>query len=416
MSQQTHPAWKELLEKYWNNSITREELEVLLTMADAQINSDELTAGLREQWNRSSPDIKGQDNNWDVKFEQLLKEARTQSTAVADPPVVRLYKRRWMRLAAAAVLCIMLGAATTLILITRKNKQEPIIAKKAEAPKELEAPKDTRAMITLANGEKIFLDSADDGTLVTQGSVHVVKTADGRIVYNTNGNETDKATGYNSLFNPRGSKVVSLTLSDGTKVWLNSQSSLRYPIFFTGFERKVEITGEAYFEVATVMAADGNKMKFVVDVMPTTGGVSKARIDVLGTHFNVNAYDDEENMKTTLLEGSVRLSKDGKQGMLKPGQQAQVGHGHINIVEHVNTEAVMAWKEGYFSFNETDLVTLMRQIGRWYNVEIEYAGAVPRRKFGGEITRNAKASEVLKILEESKVYCRIEGNKIIVLP
>jgi ferric-dicitrate binding protein FerR (iron transport regulator) len=225
----------------------------------------------------------------------------------------------------------------------------------------------------------------------------VVKTGGGQIIYN--GTATEAI--YNTLVNPRGSKVVSLTLSDGTKAWLNSESSLRYPIAFVGSERNVEITGEAYFEVAK----DPTR-KFVV----AGNGV---KTEVLGTHFNVNTYTDENAVKITLLEGAVKISKAGSAEMLKPGQQAQVT-AIIKVVDGIDTDAVMAWKNGFFHFGNTSIQELMKQLARWYDIDIVYKGEIPQRAFGGEISREANLSQVLKILNESKVRCRLEGTRLII--
>jgi len=203
------------------------------------------------------------------------------------------------------------------------------------------------------------------------------------------------------------------------KVWLNASSSIRYPAAFTDTERKVEITGEAYFEVSQLVDKEkGRKIPFIVKIVSGEGR-ERGEVQVLGTHFNVNSYEDETIVKTTLLEGSVKIMKDNRSRILLPGQQAQFDNRvseDIQVAGNVDLEAVMAWKNGYFSFVNTDLAAIFRQISRWYDVDVEYRGKIPDRRFGGEVSRNTNVSEVLKILEKSKVYCTVEGRKIIVMP
>jgi transmembrane sensor len=265
------------------------------------------------------------------------------------------------------------------------------------------APNMAKATITLANGQIILVDTLDSGILAVQGNVHVRKNDKGEIVY-SNGSVLEKnEIFYNILNNPRGSKVVSLALSDGTKVWLNSGSSLKYPIAFTGKERHVAVTGEAYFEVMR----DVNK-KFVVK----SGDVTT---EVFGTHFNVNNYEDEADIKVTLLEGSVKVSNKGKAMILKPGEQAVAGSSSLVLQNSPDLERVMAWKNGAFYFTGENLEGIMKQLARWYDVEVEYETPISSRTFGGMISRNKKLSEVLSVLELSDVHFRIEGKKIIVL-
>jgi ferric-dicitrate binding protein FerR (iron transport regulator) len=195
--------------------------------------------------------------------------------------------------------------------------------------------------------------------------------------------------------------VISLTLNDGTIVWLNSESSLRYPVAFVGNQRRVEITGEAYFEVAK----DETK-KFIVE----SNGVST---EVLGTHFNVNTYQSEHDVKITLLEGAIKVRKGLITGILKPGQQAEVTDD-IRVTSNVDMDAVMSWKNGFFHFANTSIPELMKQISRWYDIDIVYNSVITQRQFGGEISREASLSEVLKILNKSKVKCRLEDNKLII--
>jgi len=329
--------------------------------------------------------------DWEHLYEQILDKS------VIEKPhsiVRRISWHRWS--AAAAVLLFGTGAYLYLNypskkIITSETTQKPVI-------RDVPAPVKSKAVLTLADGRKIELDSIGNGTLAQQGNVQIVKQPDGQITYNGIGSEDL----YNTLNVPRGSKVVTIKLADGTQVWLNSESSLRYPASFTGTERKVEITGEAYFEVAHNKA-----MPFIVkkDAM---------EIKVLGTHFNINTYEDEGINKVTLLEGSIKVSINNHQNLLKPGQQAQI-KDDIKLISGVDIEEVMAWKNGKFQFGEkADLHLIMRKIARWYDVDVEYEGGEINQRFGGEMPMNSNLSQVLEILKTSGVKFTIDGKKVIV--
>lgn len=275
---------------------------------------------------------------------------------------------------------------------------------------DVQAPDRNRAQIKLADGTVVYLDSAANGQLALQGNVKLVMNANGEIVYETKDDGPLTTIQYNTLYNPRGSKVQPLTLSDGTKVWLNNESSIKYPTAFAGDERKVEISGEAYFEVAHNPAKP-----FIV----TKGEMN---VTVLGTHFNVNTYNDENDIKVTLLEGSVRVQpvadpstgSGPKSVVIKPGEQARVVNSELSIVNNADLEQVMAWKNGYFQLSGSNLQAIMRQIERWYDVEVVYEGIISQRRFGGQLPRTASLLEVLKILEESDMHFMVEGRKVVV--
>jgi transmembrane sensor len=270
------------------------------------------------------------------------------------------------------------------------------------------APGGNKAILTLADGSKLVLDDSTNGKLATQGKTVVQKTGNGMLSYLSpalsTGQTTPEVT-YNTITTPRGGQY-NVTLPDGTQVWLNAASTIKFPTAFTGKERNVELNGEAYFEVVK------NKN------MPFHVSSAGQNIEVLGTHFNVNAYNDEASLKTTLLEGSVKVTKGGLQAMLKPGQQSSIINNENNAAIKVTTvtdiDEIMAWRNGKFSFNDTDIKTVMRQIGRWYDVDIDYNGQIPDDVFTGTFSRNITAAKALKILEFSGVDFKIEGRKIIV--
>lgn len=330
-------------------------------------------------------------------------EERIYTKVLHQVPALRiipLYRRSWFRVAAAASVLLMIGLTYWLRFFAKQPDDTTNEVVHVQKANDIEAPKVAKATITLADGNTVAVDSL---TALTQNNVQLSKMADGKIVYSGN---ADKVI-YNTLTNPRGSQVIDLTLSDDTHVWLNTGSSITYPVAFIGNERKVTITGEAYFEVApSTSPAGGGKRYFVV----SKGDVE---IKVLGTHFNVNAYDDENDIKVTLLEGSVKVSNSRSEGLLQPGQQAQVSSG-IKMIDHADIEQATAWKDGRFYFNNTDIKTIMRQVSRWYDVEIVYEGEPVETLLGGIVSRKENISQLLKILEATgKAHFTIEGKKII---
>jgi ferric-dicitrate binding protein FerR (iron transport regulator) len=315
--------------------------------------------------------------------------------------VIRMKGNWWRYTATAAVVLILFGYS--IMTMMHKERPKQVVAK-VEQPvvEDVAAPDGNYASITLAGGEKIDINGSSRGTLASQGKVQVIKSADGLIIYKVATGRVKGKMQFNTLANPKGSKVIGMVLEDGTKVWLNAGSSLTYPVAFIGKERKVSITGEAYFEVAKKKSMPFRIMK------------GEMMVEVLGTHFNVNAYGDEPHMKVTLLEGAVKVSSGNVSGILKPGQQAKVKDNDINVKSDVNVDQVMAWKNGYFSFEKAGITEVMRQIARWYNIEVAYDGEIPDERFGGELRRNSKLSSVLKVLEKSGVKFRIENNKVTV--
>lgn len=346
-------------------------------------------------------------------YERFLQEIRKSNIAQEVTPGIEsanrkvhfLRSHKWW--AAAAAIFLLFGtSAYFLFQSSPKPVQIASVGSKKISPDVM--PGKNGAVLTLADGTSIVLDSLGNGIIAKQGKTEV-KLKDGQLLYDKGSGKLQQADkiAYNTMTTPKG-RQYRLVLSDGTKVWLNAASSLKYPTVFTGTERKVEITGEAYFEVAK-----NAKMPFKVNINHTT------TVEVLGTHFNINAYSDEESINTTLLEGSVKIKADNKIQMLEPGQQARVNSkaGSIKLVKNVDLDQVVAWKNGAFSFADTDLPAVMRQLERWYNVDVVYAGAVPSAKFNGEIGKSLTLSQVLKLLAQTRIKYKIEnGNKIIILP
>jgi transmembrane sensor len=260
-----------------------------------------------------------------------------------------------------------------------------------------------KARLTLSNGSTIALDSSTAiGQLAEEGKMLVLND-NGKLVYKGNTKQANKNI-YNVLTTDK-AQVYSTILSDGTKAWLNSATSLRYPVAFDDDIRKVELVGEAYFEVEPA------SKPFII-------ATNDMEIEVLGTEFNVNAYADEPVKRTTLLIGKVKVqsTRTGQLTILSPGQQVAIYDRSFEKIDNANTDQAIAWKNGYFQFSNDDLQTVMRQLSRWYNLEVVYAGETPKIMFRGKLPRNAKASVVLRVLEKNNVHFKIEGNKIIVSP
>jgi hypothetical protein len=270
------------------------------------------------------------------------------------------------------------------------------------------SPGKFKAKLILSDGREVILDSTQNGILAKQGATEI-RSEEGKLVYKSNAKNNEVL--FNTLSTSKG-ETFSTVLEDGSRIWLNSSSSVRYPVAFTGNERKIEITGEAYFEIAH----DASKPFKVM-----AGGMET---EVLGTRFNINSYRDETMIRTTLLEGSVKItpSGNGAPTILKPGQQAvlKINDSHLAtdlaINDLPNLEAVMAWKEGQFYFDNADITTVMHQLEKWYNIEVVYQGNKPPQLFGGKIQRNLNLSQVLRALEYTGINFRIEGRKLIVMP
>lgn len=306
----------------------------------------------------------------------------------------------WIKLAAAILLFMLCG-----VYFIKNNKPEPAALTAISKPKAFDKkPGGNKAILTLGNGSQIVLDSARNGLLVQQGNTKIIKSANGHIAYNKTLTATTTPI-YNTMTTPRGGKY-DLQLSDGTRVWLNASSSITYPIAFSGTERRVTVTGEAYFEVAK-----NKDMPFKINVN------DQEEVQVLGTHFNIMAYSDEPLIKTTLLEGSVKIVKNKITGMLKPGQQAQMTtDGKLSVTDDADINAVMAWKNGQTLFVNEDIKTIMRRVSRWYDVDVDYEGDVPARLFTGGISRESNLSVLLKVLELNKIHFKVTGKKLIVTP
>jgi len=406
----------QLLDKYLTHSITVEERKQLSQLLKDPSYHTELEAIIDQQLAGNTFEIKEDTELGRLIFEKIQTAKQNSQTPVREMYVPNQVRGKfWRRIAVAASIIITLSFGVFL-WFNKPGRQPDLVTQQ-----DVTAPEKSRAVITLADGKKVFLDEAANGSLANENGVNVIKLEEGKIVYDGSQLATQSAQLiYNTLSNPRGSKVIDMTLADGSRVWLNAGSSVTYPVAFIGNERKVSINGEAYFEIAKVSSPKGGGREGASKPFIVSKG--DMQITVLGTHFNVNAYDDEIDIKVTLLEGSVKVSSSGQVVTIKPGQQARILSGAEGrnqqpaTSNQVDLDQVMAWKNGLFSFSNADIQTVMRQVGRWYNLDISYEGGVPKVAFSGEIDRQLTLNQLFSILSETRINYRIEGNRLIIAP
>ena len=338
-----------------------------------------------------------------------IQHAIAEDTGTRPAPVVPLHHRIWFRTSAAAVVILFISIA---VFYSLHQKNDSAIAQsehKVQPVKDI-PPGINNAVLTLADGTTIVLDSAGNGTLAQQGGIQVLKI-NGQVAYEKTGANTLKSvTAYNTIATARGNQYQ-VILADGSKVWLNAASSIRFPVFFTGNERKVEITGEAYFEVAKNPAKP-----FKVIIPSSPGKPDGAEIEVLGTHFNVNAYAEEDDVRTTLLEGSVKIHRGNNVQLLIPGEQARLTSDAMTLKKDVDLTQVVAWKNGFFVFNNADIKMIMRQVARWYDVAVNFEDDVPAEGYTGKVSRSLPLSNFLKVLELNGINVKTDGRRITIVP
>ncbi|WP_168208792.1 FecR family protein [Chitinophaga sp. XS-30] len=389
-----------LMNKHFSREMTEEESRMLTAFVEDERNRPEVTAVL-EAWLAGEQEEEVFDSE---RYMPLLHEIlrADKSSALPERVPVRLWFTRY-RAAAAAILFLLCAGGYLMV----REALRPDVA--TVLPDTGIPPGRDKAMLTLGDGAVVSLDSGA-ARVIQQGATMVTQQG-GQLRYNVTGG--NGPVSLNTLTTPRGGQFR-VVLPDGTAVWLNAASSLRYPTAFEGKYRRVSVTGEAYFEVAA--NAD---MPFLVTV------ADRMEVSVLGTHFNINAYPDESGIHTTLLEGSVRVSERSAKSavLLKPGQQAQLRlpatgePAGIMITDDVNTAQIVAWKNGAFDFDGKKLEEVMRQLSRWYDVDVIYEGTVPDKQFWGRMGRDLTLSQCLAILEKMEVRFRLEnGRRLVVLP
>ncbi|MGN6181768.1 MAG: FecR family protein [Mucilaginibacter sp.] len=373
-----------LIHKYNKGIATEEEINFIESFDNAFDLKDDLITDANES---SFQDIKSSIKNG------------IEDRIIALDKKKRPYYQAIYRYAAAAV--ILLIASVTIFIMRKDGNSRSNTKQTAQVIR----PGGNKATLTLSNGKRIVLDEAHNGRIAQQSNVNITKTANNQIVYAATGNGSEQAayTLQNTISTPNGGQYQ-LVLPDGTRAILNAATSLTYPAEFHGSERLVQLNGEAYFEVAK-----NKKMPFRVKAGNQT-------VEVLGTHFNINAYTDEAFVKTTLLEGSVKVSSGENSTLIVPGEQAITNDGQVGAIVKriVDVDKETAWKNGLFSFEDEDLKSIMRQVARWYDVKVVYAGNLPDEKFIGEISRTSNLSDVFKILELNHVHFDVQGKTVTV--
>lgn len=406
---------QELFSKYLEDTIAADERERLRILLDTAAGNEVVSDMLRDLFSFQTQDQYNIPAT-DARIKRRVHEHIRQQQGRSSTHRIHLLKTTWFRYA-AAIFFVVVGAAVWYTLLYRENNSNHTIVVDNKYLQTDIAPGRDRAILTLANGQQIILDSAR-GNIVKQGGLTVVNLA-GKLKYEGVGTVAE----YNTISTPKGGQYQ-VVLPDGSKVWLNAVSSVKFPTAFTRNVRHIEMTGEAYIEVAR-----DSKQPFIVKA-------NGAEIQVLGTSFNVNAYEDENNIKTTLIEGSVKVmvinsklndpspstaSAGSPSVLLKPGQQAVMSSNQLKqkgqaiTVGSADLEQALAWKNGVFRFNQANLADAMRQLARWYEIEVVYEKGVPDIKLEGGIKRDLTLSEMLDALSKLGVKFRMEGRQLVIM-
>lgn len=382
------PDWDKVLEKLEANKtagldLNTEEEELLKELQ--QIRTD--AAQAFKSYNAFDTDKKWAELKQQIQPEHTNKNDKKKSQQI----------KLWLRIsAAAAAILIIVGIG----LVLQKDNQHNKNIFHNDIPAGINS-----ATLTLDNGKKIILSNANSGQLASESGILITKSADGEITYSIK-NQTENAASKTNTLSTVNGQTYRLQLPDQSKVWLNAASSIKFPASFAGLKtRKVELTGEAYFEISK-----DKDHPFIVKT-------NQQEVQVLGTHFNINSYPDKQNTSTTLLEGSISITNEHKQQqLLKPGETALVNNKEDILVSPADIKSTMAWKNGDFRFNEERIDEIMLKISRWYDIEVSYHGPISKEKFSGKISRNKNISEVLNMLSYSNaVKFIVEGRRVTVM-
>lgn len=392
-----------LVKSLVDNKIDKEELKELSEILKAPENESAMHLEMKNVWTNTVEEQT--DISKDV-YLNIISDARFSQTQENTKKVFSIFNNKNIISYAAALLLIS-GVALGLYLFKHQNSDSGIarLATNNTAVNKIENSE--KAILTLSDGREIVLDQAKSGELAQEKNAVISKTADGQVVYNLSAlkqTATNKQLTYNTITTPKGGNYQ-VILPDGTKVWLNAMSSLKFPVAFAGEHRNVELTGEGYFEVAK----DKTKPFVVV--------AKDMKVRVLGTHFNVSAYDDDSSVKTSLLEGSVKAETSSSSILIKPGQQAYLLNGSSSInVKDIDVDEIIAWKNGYFVFRNEPIESIMKKISRWYDIEVNYQGNLSGKEFGGKYLKTNTLSELLKSLElTGTINFKVEGRRVTVM-
>lgn len=382
------PDWDKVLEKLEANKaagleLNAEEENLLKELQEIRTNA----AQALKAYNAFNTDKK-----W-VELKQQIQPEHTDKNSKKKRKPIKL----WLKIsAAAAAIFIIVGIG----LVLQKDSQQNKNIFHNDIPAGINS-----ATLTLDNGKKIILSNANSGQLASEAGILITKSADGEVIYSIK-NQTENAASKTHTLSTVNGQTYRLQLPDQSKVWLNAASSIKFPASFAGLKnRKVELTGEAYFEISK-----DKDHPFIVKTV-------QQEVEVLGTHFNINSYEDKQNTSTTLLEGSVKITNEHKiQQLLKPGETALVNNNSNILVSSADIKSSMAWKNGDFRFNEERIDEIMLKISRWYDIEVTYHGPISKEKFSGKISRNKNISEVLNMLSYSNaVNFIVEGRRVTVM-
>lgn len=398
-----------LIKRSWFNELTNEEQDYLENWKKKSKENEELANKINrgdkiadELLAIEQFDVKAASNRFFSETGLVYRKSNENNK------VVSLFRGNFFRWSAAATIIILLSAGWYFLNI-KKDINADLLKENKKSSFNIVKPGSNKAILTLSDGAQVVLDSIGNGIIDTEGNVKILKLEDGRLSYSVTEHKQTLKTEYNTITTPRGGQYQ-ITLPDGTGVWLNSASSITFPTSFNGNERLVKISGEAYFEVTHQHSKESTElMPFVVEV-------ATSRITVLGTRFNVNAYADEEALRTTLVEGSVKISNGKNTTLIIPGEQASLKLGEANYkIVHPDIEEVLAWKNGKFLFRNANAQSIMRQLSRWYDIDIRSTEDLSGISFSGGISRKDRIEKLLELLElDGRLKFTMNGNVLTV--
>ncbi len=396
-----------LLSLYVEGRISREDYEQLFDRLKNNPDDEHVNSAIDHIFRKMKTYAVLTDNEKEVIYQNIISNKRFDSSGQEDEDGFNMRRiGNWKRIMVAA--SVLLLISTALYFYTNRIRTPQLVQRIQPVAPKVISPGGDKAVLTLSDGSRIILDNAKNGVLANQEGVSIQKTSDGKLLYTfSNSDKVVKAGDihviYNKIETPRGGKYE-VNLPDGSKVWLNASSSLRFPALFAGKTREVELTGEAFFDVAK----NPDKPFKVI--------TKDQVVEVLGTQFNINSYSDEGPIKTTLIEGSVKIIYKDQVVLLSPGEQFRPQSSIAKVIP-ADTEEVVAWKKGYFLFKNEDIKSIMRKLSRWYDVDVSYSGEIPGVGFGGNISRSKDISEVLNVLQlTNAVHFKVDERRITVMP
>jgi len=393
-----------LFSKYYDRTASQEEIDELFEILKSS-SDQELTKLMRDEW-ENFQDMEAPFFDFDKShemLEQILASSREKSNLEEEPSVLKSRIRPIFYISISAAAAILIFNIIGLDFWNEKITHPSVQIATSKISKDVSAG-ENKAVLTLSNGQKIILDSIDNGIIEKNENFEIKKTENGQLVYHAfDRNYKNAHNGdFNIVSTPRGGEYR-ITLPDGSKVWLNAASTIKFPGVFKRNIREVELDGEAYFEIAKRSA------------MPFKVKSGNTEIEVLGTHFNVKGYSNQKVMKTTLVEGSIKINKGESSVLLKPGQQAQLAGGNMTILNNIDIEEQVAWKNGLFVFKDATIEEVMSQVASWYDLNVSYEGKIPEKYLTGKVSRSVNASEFMNLLNYAGIKFKITGKNIVII-